>query len=88
MARFGIDYFFPFAFSSYSIMDVSLPQCTSIILPCKLVIPQALLFPRLSLYVKRGINCRPDLLTNLDKSRSRRPDSVQPSQRSCRIPGS
>jgi hypothetical protein len=35
----------------------------------------------------RGINCRPDFLTNLDKSRSRRPDSVQPSRRSCRIPG-
>src|SRR5437764_5735259 len=31
VARFGMVAFFPFAFSSYSIMDVSQPQCTSVI---------------------------------------------------------
>ena len=30
-ARFGIDKFLPFAFSSYPIMDVSPPQCTSLL---------------------------------------------------------
>ena len=44
-------------------------------------------FSSLNVVCPSGINCRPDFLTNLDKSRSRRPDSVQPSWRSCRIPG-
>jgi len=38
--------------------------------------------------ILRGINCSPDSLTNLDSSRSRRPESVQHSRRSFRIPGS
>src|SRR6266478_3901840 len=38
--------------------------------------------------ILRGINCSPDSLTNLDSSRSRRPESVQHSRRSFRLPGS
>src|SRR5260370_28721345 len=34
----------------------------------------------------RGINCNPDSLTNLDGSRSCRPESVQPAWRSFCIP--
>jgi len=38
-------------------------------------------------YPERGINWRPNLRANLDSSRSRRPESVRPSWRPCRIPG-
>jgi hypothetical protein len=37
--------------------------------------------------IARGINCCQICRTNLDSSRSRRPESVQRSQRSFRIPG-
>ena len=44
MACFGIDDLFSFAFSSYSIMDVSLPQCTTAV--CKNIEPLSSSFSR------------------------------------------